>query len=316
VLTPTEARSAERCRHERHACCTGKPVRIAVLFGTLLLLPALASAEPVEDSRPAAVAESMWHPSWPTFSWTEGAATLVAGTLTGVLWLREPPREAGWHGGILFDDAVRDDLRLSSASARNRVRSLGDLPYYASPALPLIVDPLLVAWLGRDDGKAALNLELVGLEAFAYAGLSSFISTRLSLRQRPDSEQCWREHPDGVGCEPVDTEAFWSGHTTIAAASAGLVCANHRYLGLWGYPVADAGACVLSTAGAVGTALSRILADRHYTTDVIVGMGMGFGFGYAVPVLLHYSRGRRDVRVALQPVELGAGSELSLAGTF
>jgi membrane-associated phospholipid phosphatase len=72
----------------------------------------------------------------------------------------------------------------------------------------------------------------------------------------------------------------------------------------------------VSIAGAAGTAFSRLLADRHYATDVIVGMGMGFGLGYAVPVLLHYSHGPRDMRVALQPVALGVGSELSLAGAF
>jgi hypothetical protein len=280
-----------------------------------MVLPALASAEPSKEPGRAARAESMWRPSWPGFSWIEGAATVTAGTLSGVLWLREPPREARWQGGVLFDDLVRNNLRLRSANARSRVRAFGDWPYYASPIIPLVVDPLLIAWLGRDDGEAALNLELVAVEAFAYAGLSSFISTRLSLRERPDSSECWREHPDGAGCEPVDTEAFWSGHTTIAAASAGLVCANHRYLPLWGHPVADTGACVLSTAGAVVTAVSRILADRHYATDVIVGLGMGFGFGYAVPVVLHYSH-RRDLHIALQPVALGVGSKLSVAGAF
>jgi PAP2 superfamily len=285
------------------------------VMAAVMALPAAASAEPARPIRDER-AGSMWQRAWPTFSWTEGAATVTAAALTGALWLSGPPHEARWQGGILFDDAVRRNLRLSSPNARSRARSLGDLPYYASPVLPLIVDPLLVAWLGRGDGKAALNLELVGLEAFAYAGLSSFVSTRLSLRQRPDSAECWRLHPDGAGCEPVDTEAFWSGHTTIAAASAGLVCANHHYLELWGHPAADVGACVLSTAGAVGTAVSRLLADRHFATDVIVGMGIGFGFGYAVPVLLHYSHGRGEVRVALQPVALGVGSELSLAGSF
>lgn len=291
-------------------------MRAASCLCILLLLPRLASAEPAKDLRDLDRRESMWQPYWPTFSWMEGAAIVAAGTLTGVLWMREPPHEARWQGGVLFDNAVRDGLRLSSANARRRVRSAGDLPYYASPIIPLLVDPLLVAWLGRHDGKAGLNMALVGVEAFAFAGLSSFISTRLSLRQRPDSSECWRESPDGVGCEAVDTEAFWSGHTTIAAASAGLVCANHRYLPLWGHPVADAGACVLSTTGAIVTAVSRVLADRHYTTDVVVGMGMGFGFGYAVPVLLHYAHGRRDVRVALQHAALGVGSELSLAGSF
>lgn len=102
---------------------------------------------------------------------------------------------ARWQGGVLFDDAVRDHRRLSSANARSRVRSVGDLPYYVSPVIPLLVDPLLVAWLGRHDGKAGLNLALVGFEAFAYAGLSRSSLTRLSLRQRPDSSERWRENP-------------------------------------------------------------------------------------------------------------------------
>jgi len=291
-------------------------VKRALLLSTLWLCPGIASAENAQDAKPDTRAESLWRPSWPTFSWIEGAATVAAGALTGFLWLREPPREARWQGGVLFDDRVRDELRLESASGRARARSLGDLPYYASPLIPLVIDPLLVAWLIRGDDEAALNLELLGVEAFAYAGLSSFISTRLSLRQRPDSSTCWRAHPDGVGCEPVDTEAFWSGHTTIAAASAGLVCANHRYLALWGHPAAEIGACALAVTGALGTAASRILADRHYATDVLVGMGVGFGFGYAVPVLLHYRHGRREVRVGLQPAALGVGSELNLSGRF
>ena len=40
------------------------------------------------------------------------------------------------------------------------------------------------------------------------------------------------------------------------------------------------------------------------------------GVGYAVPTLLHYSRGRSDVTVSLQPVTLGVGSELKVAGSF
>jgi membrane-associated phospholipid phosphatase len=288
-------------------------VRPLLPLAVLCLLPALAVAQPKHES--TQTEHSAWQASWPTFSWAEGAGTVAAGALTGVLWLREPPHQARWQGGILFDDVVRRGIRLSSESDRRRARSLGDLPYYAAPALPLLVDPLLV-WLWRDDAKTALNLELIGLQAFAYAGLSSFISTRASLRQRPDSLHCWQEHPDGAGCQPVDTESFWSGHTTIAATSAGLTCAHHHYLALWGHAALDAGACALATSGALATGVSRLLADRHYATDVLVGMGVGFGVGYAVPVLLHYSRGPRELRVALQPVALGVGSELSFGGPF
>jgi membrane-associated phospholipid phosphatase len=258
---------------------------------------------------------SAWKESWPEFSWPEGVAMVSAASLTAVLAVQEPPERARWSGGILFDDAVRDGLRLNSAAARLRARRVGDIGYYAAPLLPLIVDPLLISLAGRGDGKAALNLELIGLEAFSYVGALSFVSTRLSLRERPDVTECRRQHPDGVGCIG-DTEAFWSGHTSIAAASAGLVCANHQYMRLWGSPLADFGACALATTTALVTGVTRLAADRHYATDVIVGEGIGFLTGYAVPVLLHYSRKQSRIAVTLRPDPIGPGGWLNVAGLF
>jgi membrane-associated phospholipid phosphatase len=268
-----------------------------------------------EVSEPPPLPTSMWHREWPTFSPWEGVATVAVGLGTGALYFMEPPREARWQGGILFDEGLRGGLRLHSESARRKVRSWGDLPYYAAPVLPMLVDPLIVAWLIRGDGKTALNLELMALEAFSYSGFTTFVSTRISRRERPDSAECRRAEPDGEECE-VDTESFFSGHTTIAATSAGLVCANHARLPLWGHPVADASACALSTTAAVASGLSRILADRHYATDVLAGFGFGFGIGYAVPVLLHYSRAKTDVALSIQPGGPCTGGCLRLSGSF
>lgn len=275
-----------------------------------LLLPTNAGAESPAPTAQSEAPAKLWRRSWPTFSWVEGGATIAAGVGTLVLALQPMPSKPRWQGGILFDDSVRDALRLESAQARQRARSIGDLPYYAAPAIPLLIDPLLVAWGLHGDPQAARNLGFIGLEAFSYSGLLSFVSTEISRRERPDSGECRRQHPDGVGCG-MDTEAFWSGHTSIAATSAGLVCAHHRYLPLWGHPVADAAACVWASSAALASGVSRLLSDRHYASDVIVGMGMGFGIGYAVPVLLHYTRTERTV--ALAPC---GGSCLALAGSF
>jgi membrane-associated phospholipid phosphatase len=156
---------------------------------------------------------------------------------------------------------------------------------------------------------------MIGLEAFAFSGLTSFVSTRVSRRERPDATQCKRDNPDG-SC-PGDTESFWSGHTTISATSAGLVCANHARMPLWGHPVADAGACVLATSSAVATGVTRIAADRHYATDVLAGFGLGFGIGYAVPTLLHYTRDKDStVSVSVTPGSPCTGACLKVAGTF
>ncbi len=272
-----------------------------------------AARDPQQPHATAAAAP-LWRPEWPTFRAWEGVSTVAAGVGTLVLLSIEPPTEARWTGGILFDDAVRDALRIDDRQTQLRVAKIGDIPYYTAALLPLIVDPLVIAWAGHGDGKAALNLELMGLEAFSYAGFMSFVSTRISQRERPDSRHC-REHPPAEGCEPTDTEAFWSGHTTIVAASAGLTCANHVHMPLWGHPVADASACVLATSGAVLTGVTRLMADRHYASDVIVGMGVGFGFGYAVPALLHYSHRSTSVDLSIRPGTCGPGC-LSLSGAF
>jgi membrane-associated phospholipid phosphatase len=284
-------------------------------FCGVLLLPSPGrAADRIEPALRAEPKPSMWRREWPTFGGIEAGVTIAAGVGTGVLFMLTPPKDPRWEGGVLFDDAIRRHARLSSPDARQSVRDWGDLPYFASPLLPLIVDPLIVAWWVRDDGKAAFNMEWVGLEGFAYAGLLSFVSTRLSVRERPDSTECRRVRPDAE-CD-VDTESFWSGHTSIAAASAGLVCANHRYMPLWGHPVADAGACVLATSGALWTGVSRILADRHYTTDVVAGMAVGFAAGYGVPTLLHYTQRGGDVSLSVQPGGACLGACLELRGSF
>lgn len=257
---------------------------------------------------------TLWRASWPNFSWLEGAGTVSAAAATLALTLDSPPTDPNWQGGILFDDAIRSHVRLSSASARSTARTVGDIPYYAAGILPLIADPLVAA-LAHRDTRAAVNMELMALEAFSYAGLSSFVSTRLSRRERPDTTECKRWNPDRTSCE-LDTEAFWSGHTSIVAASAGVVCANHAHMPVWGGRVADAGACLLASSGAFVTAISRLTADRHYTTDVIVGLGVGFAFGYGVPTLLHYGRGPGRLLVAVKPDSLGVGATMTVAGTW
>lgn len=277
---------------------------------TFLTAASAHAAEP--SAAPKDATEGLWRKAWPTFSYLEGATTIVSGAATAILATLPAPERPNWRGGILFDDAVRDQLRLSSPSARRTARTIGDWPYYTAALLPLALDPLVALGFAHD-GKAALNLELIGLEAFSYAGLMSFTSTRISARERPDVTECRRHNADPASCGS-DTEAFWSGHTSIVAASAGLVCANHRFMALWGGGLADAGACALAGSAALVTGVSRLMADRHYTTDVLFGFGVGFGFGYGVPTLLHYARSKPGLSLTLVPILGGDGAMFSLAG--
>src|SRR6187402_317870 len=54
---------------------------------------------------------SLWHDDWPEFRASEGIVTGAAALATAGFLLLGPVNEARWQGGILFDDAVRDELR-------------------------------------------------------------------------------------------------------------------------------------------------------------------------------------------------------------
>lgn len=262
--------------------------------------PASVSFAPLATNAVPTESSSLWRNQWPTFRMTELIATIAAGAVTGAIVLYGPIEHPRWKGGILFDDTLREQFRARDPATHKTFRALGDYTYRLSPVLPL-ADALIVATLAHADSKLAANLTLITLEAYSYSGAASFISTELTARQRPDGS---------------DTQSFFSGHTAIAATGAGLTCANHSRIALWGNAFADAAACIFASANALTTAATRIVADYHYTTDAIAGLLVGFGFGYAVPVLLHYSYAGEERSIALGPGPTRGGSGITVRGTF
>jgi membrane-associated phospholipid phosphatase len=63
---------------------------------------------------------------------------------------------------------------------------------------------------------------------------------------------------------------------------------------LYGDQLADVLACAGTLTLAATTGVLRIVGDRHYATDVLVGAMIGFTVGYGMPTLLHYGNGRSD----------------------
>jgi membrane-associated phospholipid phosphatase len=258
---------------------------------------------PAENEPPP----SLWRTEWPEFRTSEGIATIASGLATLAIVLYGPIEKPRWKGPILFDDAARNALRADGADTRQTYRTVGDWTYRLSPVLPLF-DVFVVSAAARSDSKLAWNLGATTFEAYSYSGLASFISTEISARERPYS-RC----AEGGEC---DTQSFYSGHSAIAATGAGLVCANHTRIALYGSPVADVGACVVASANALTTAVTRLVADRHYATDVVVGTGLGFAFGYAVPVLLHYSYADSARTVSFAPDPKCGANCIGVRGTF
>jgi membrane-associated phospholipid phosphatase len=256
---------------------------------TLALAAGTAAAETQPEAAPPAL---QWSPLWPKFRPWEYAGTAALGL--GALYYethREAPADPRWEGGILFDDAVRGWLRAGTPQGRARAQLISDRLWLGGSAYPFIIDlPVALFVHGRLD--VAWQLAMMDLEAYAVSG---FVNRLLEFEvghARPSERDCLRDPGYDELCGTTANNAsFPSGHTLGIATAAGFTCAHHRYLPLYGHPVADAAPCVLLTAATLGTGLTRIIGDRHWASETLVGAAFGFGVGYTLPWLLHYRYG-------------------------
>jgi membrane-associated phospholipid phosphatase len=132
----------------------------------------------------------------------------------------------------------------------------------------------------------------MNLQSFAISGAISLSFQKMG-RVRPVERGC-REDPNYANqCDdPVFlNQSFVSGHTAIAFTGAGLTCAHHRHLPLYGGGWPDVAICVATLAAASSTAVLRVMSDRHYASDSLLGVGIGLVSGWGLPEWLHYGAG-------------------------
>lgn len=77
-----------------------------------------------------------------------------------------------------------------------------------------------------------------------------------------------RERPNGE-----DNRSFFSGHTSTAFTSAGILCAMKKH-------------CTEALIVAGMTGYLRVAAKKHYLTDVLVGAGVGLYAGKIIPTIV------------------------------
>lgn len=265
---------------------------LTVVSVVLVSLPARAT-EP----------EVAWNPAWPRFRKAEIALTGGLTLQVAAALFLYPAPQRNWEGGILFDDAARDALVLKSRNARAQAAKVSDYLYYGLATLPLALDVGIVARGVHGSGDVALQMLAMDLEGYALAGAIAMSAEKLG-RVRPVDRGC-KKDPNYSGRCGDDAQlnvSFMSGHTTIAFAGAGLTCAHHTNLPLYGGGAPDILACAVALTAATAAGTLRVSSDSHYTTDVLLGAGVGLFAGYGMPSLLHYRKTRTGApRTGLLP---------------
>jgi membrane-associated phospholipid phosphatase len=237
----------------------------------------------------------------------EGAAILGAGAGAVALMLfLNAPAEPNWNRPILFDDGARGLLRASAPEDRRRAGTFSNAAYLLA-AYPIVVDAALVTWAGRGQRDAAFQLMLIDAEAIAVEAVLSTVIKRTVGRARPYVAGC-QETPDEPGCSADPNtrySSFLSGHSLIAFTAASTLCVQHTRLSLYGS--ADAAVCPAALAIATATSLLRVVADRHWSSDVVAGALLGLAVGATVSLVhLH----REDAPQAASGRAIGYGVRL------
>ncbi len=193
-------------------------------------------------------------------------------------------REAGWRGGLLFDGWARRVLRARTHGGRRRVARASDVLFWSLLFYPGFVDGLAVAGLLAGDWARAAGVFVADLEAFTAMALFLFGLQRYVARERP-----YATFPDEGVYAPVYPErfrSFFSGHAAASFTGAALVWHHHAHVPGFGEPW-HLGVAVAALVAATATALLRVVADRHWSSDVVAGALLGACSGWVVPAVLH-----------------------------
>ena len=230
---------------------------------------------------------------------TDGGLT---GT-TGVLWLSFEllkdyiaPDKCIWCQTNTMDETITD--HLSWPTPRYAAKTADAMAFGAVPALAFGALALSSGLEGRIENFSADALLLA--EAVTLSSLVNQFVKFGAGRARPftirDDLNMYSDRAD-------DNLSFYSGHTNLAFAlvvSAGTIAHIRNYEAepyIWGFGIPIA----------LFVAYTRIAAQKHYFTDVLIGAVIGSAIGFAIPWLHRNTSSKHKNEDASENMDLQVG---------
>jgi hypothetical protein len=260
-----------------------------------------------------------WNPAWRRTSSLDLTLTGFGFASAFALQLLGAEETPVWRGPIAFDSSVRDAFVARSSRGRNRAYLVSDIALWTSVG-QVVFDATVVSMLAQRETYTGYEMLMMDAEAYAVTVMLNSITKRLTARARPDTQECEKSANYDSHCSGKDRYmSFYSGHAAVSATSAGLICAHHQNLALYGKPW-DGVACGASIMLTSLTGALRVVADRHWASDVLVGHLVGFSTGYFLPQLLHYQVRRSDDNATgvrgMFPLAGPNGTSVTVFGVF
>ena len=220
----------------------------------------------------------LWPAGWAPPAMRHYLTLVLFGALI-ILGFRLPSPAVRFRGGVLFDALVRRYVRIRSAAGRRRAARVSDRFLWTLSSWSVVVDALLVATLVHHRLDFAWRLATMDAFSLGLTGSIVMLTKKLIGRERPHVTPEEARHPE-------DSLSFFGGHAAMAFTGAGLVWFQHHHLALYGGGAWDVAIGVVALCAAAVTASLRVVADKHYLSDVLVGSSIGLVSGLIVPALV------------------------------
>lgn len=230
---------------------------------------------------------------------------------TGALWItfelvkdEFAPQKCVWCETNVMDETITD--ALSWPTPKYAAKSADAVAFGVIPVLAVGALALSSGLEGRIENLGADALLLV--ETLTISSLvNQFVKFSVG-RARPFTI---RDDPDMYDDRADDNLSFYSGHTNMAFAlvvSAGTIAHIRNYEAepyIWGFGI----------PAALFVAYSRIAAEKHYFTDVLIGAAVGSLIGFAVPWLHKTTSKSKNLPVQDVSMSFG-GNMMAISGVF